>query len=123
MNTRTIKNNKKRQRRKWRVRSKLNGTATRPRLSVFKSNRHLSVQLIDDENHATLGSASTVEKNFRAENGASKSKESAKKIGEAIAAIAKKMQIDTVVFDRGPYKYHGLLAELADAARGAGLKF
>lgn len=123
MNTRILKNNKKRQRRQWRVRKKLYGTQSRPRMSVFKSNKHLAVQLIDDENAKTIGSISTQAKEYRGTDLGKKSKESAKKLGETIASIAKKHNVEEVIFDRGPFKYHGLLAELADAARTAGLKF
>ena len=123
MNSVTVKNNKKRQRRKWRVRKNLRGTPNKPRLSVFKSNRHLAVQLIDDEQSRTIASTSTLDKEFKGTSFSKKSKEAAAKIGEKIAQLAQQNAIKEVIFDRGPYKYHGLLAELANAARSAGLKF
>ena len=108
-----------RKKRTLRVRKPLKGTATKPRLSVKKSNKHLFAQLIDDENGITLASFSTMSKGERAK----KSMDSAKKIGEKIAELAKKQKVETVIFDRGYAKYHGLLAALATSAREAGLKF
>ena len=108
-----------RKRRVFRVRKKVRGTTEKPRMSVFKSNRHLSVQIIDDENSVTLASASTLQD--KSLNG--KSKESARKLGTLIADLAKKQNIQAVVFDRGHNKYHGVLAELANAARESGLHF
>ena len=106
-------------RRLFRVRKKVRGSSEKPRMSVFKSNRHLSVQIIDDEKSVTLASASTLQdKSLEG-----KSKESARKLGTFIADLAKKQNIQAVVFDRGSNKYHGLLAELANAARESGLQF
>ena len=102
-----------------RIRKKLRGSAQKPRMSVFKSNRHLAVQLIDDETGKTLASVSTLEKGERSK----KSKESAKQLGEKIAKLAQEKEIREVSFDRGPFRYHGVLAELAEAARAGGLKF
>lgn len=113
----------KRDKRKMRVRKRLRGTSLKPRMSVFKSNRHLYVQLIDDEQSKTLGAFGTDSKELRNSELAKKSKTAAKKIGERIAEIAKEKNIKEVVFDRGPFKYHGVLAELADAARAGGLQF
>lgn len=107
----------------WRVRNKIRGTAARPRLSVHKSNAHIQAQLIDDVNGVTLGSSATFAKAFRETEFSKKNKAAARKIGEEIAQIAKEKDIGEVVFDRGPFKYHGILAELANAARSAGLKF
>lgn len=118
-----IKKRAQEQKRGWRVRNKIRGTAGRPRLSVTKSNAHIQVQLIDDEGGATLGATSTFAKEFRGTEFNRRNKASARKLGERIAEIAKGKQIVTVVFDRGPHKYHGILAELADAARAAGLQF
>ena len=112
--------NKVRKKRALRVRKKLIGTATRPRLSVHKTLKHLAVQLIDDERGITLASASTLTKEM---NGMKKSKESARLIGEKIAELALEQKIEEVVFDRGRYKYHGVIAVLADAAREKGMKF
>ncbi len=117
MNKDLLKRNVRRQKRALRVRKHVRGSAAKPRLSVLKSNRHLSVQLIDDDLGITLGSAGTVQ------HGKKKSKESAKEIGTMIANLAKEKQIQTVVFDRGRYKFHGLIAELAKGAREAGLQF
>ncbi len=112
-----------RRNRALRVRKTLRGTSLKPRMSVYKSNTHIQVQLIDDENGVTLAGISTSGKELRDTEFSRKSKASARKLGEFIAGKAKEHSIKEVVFDRGPYKYTGLLAELADAARGAGLKF
>ena len=114
------KRNTVRKKRMMRVRKKLRGTAERPRLSVFKSLSHISVQLIDDEKGVTLASYSTHAKELE---GKKKSKESARLIGEKIASVAKEKKIDQCVFDRGCLKYHGIIAELANAAREKGIKF
>lgn len=105
------------------VRKKLKGTAERPRLCVVKTNKHLQVQLIDDVNAKTLGSTSTFSKEFKGTEFNKKNKASAKKLGSKIAEIAKDKQVSEVIFDRGKSKYHGVIAELATAAREAGLKF
>lgn len=115
------KRNEVRKKRKLRVRKHLRGTAEKPRMSVEKTNKNLSVQVIDDEKGVTLLSYGTRSKDF--DNKAkAKSKESAKVIGVKIAEIAKSKQIEKVVFDRGRFKYHGIIAELVSAARDAGLK-
>ena len=107
--------------RKRRIRSKVQGTAVKPRLCIFKSNANLYVQLIDDESGKTLLSASTLEK---AQKGKFKNNlEGAKAVGSLIADKAKQNKIETVVFDRAGYIYHGKVKALADAAREAGLKF
>ena len=112
--------NKQRKRRHRRVRGKITGTAQRPRLNVFRSKAHIYAQVIDDASGQTLCAASTVEKGF---GGATGNAEAAKKGGEAVAARAKEKGIDTVVFDRGGYLYHGRVKALADGAREAGLTF
>ncbi len=117
------KRNLIRKKRTLRVRSKVRGSSEKPRLSVVKSNRHLSVQLIDDDKGVTVASASTLEKGCRGTDLGKKSKEAAKEIGSRIAMIAKEKEIQTIVFDRGRFKFHGLLAEIATAAREAGLQF
>jgi large subunit ribosomal protein L18 len=117
------KRNIKRKRRVLRVRKRLKGTAERPRLSVLKTNKHISVQLIDDENHLTLASIGTNMKHLRTTAHVKKSKEAAKHVGQKIAEIAKEKSIESIVFDRGRLKYHGIIAELANAAREAGLRF
>ncbi len=106
-----------RQARKRRVRAKVSGTAVRPRMSVHRSIRALRVQLIDDTAGKTLAAASTFEIKSPL------TKAGAKKLGELIAKKAKEKKVTSVVFDRGPYKYHGRIKELADAARAGGLQF
>lgn len=106
-----------------RVRKKLRGTSSKPRLCVVKSNKHIQAQLIDDESGKTLGMVATFAKEFRETEFAKKNKSSAAKLGEKIAEIAKKNNVTEVIFDRGPFKYHGILAALADSARAAGLQF
>jgi len=106
-----------------RVRKKIHGTASKPRLSVVKTNKHIYAQLIDDDKGITLGSASTVSKNFKTTEFNKKNKVSAKKIGEAIGALAKDLKVKELVFDRGAHKYHGILAELANSVREQGLVF
>ena len=112
-----------RARRVLRVRKPLKGTAEKPRLSVMKSNKHLSIQVIDDESSRTLFSASTLTQEMKKTDLGKKSKDSAKQLGLKIAELAKQHNVSSVVFDRGRYKYHGLLAILADSAREAGLQF
>ncbi len=112
--------NKARLKRHARVRSKVSGTPECPRLDVFRSAKHIYVQVIDDVNGVTLASASTVEKDFGAYGG---NKEAAKKVGEMIAKRALEKGIENVVFDRGGYIYHGRVKELAEGAREGGLKF
>jgi len=112
-----------RTRRAFRTRNRVRGTHERPRMSVMKSNKHLAVQVIDDEKGVTLFSASTLSKEMSAMQLGKKSKASARQLGQRIAELAKQHQVLRVVFDKGFYAYHGLLAELADAAREAGLQF
>ena len=108
-----------RQRKHARVRAKISGTAECPRLVVFRSNKHIEAQVIDDVKRATLASASSVA--LKLENGSNV--EAAKKVGAAIANECKAKKIKKVVFDRGGYLYHGRVAALADAAREGGLEF
>ena len=103
-----------------RVRSKISGTAERPRLSVFRSESNIYAQIIDDAAGVTLASASTVEKAFE---GNGSNCEAAKKIGAVIAERALQQGIEEVVFDRGGYIYHGRVKALAEGAREGGLKF
>jgi large subunit ribosomal protein L18 len=110
-----------RARRHFRLRKKLSGTPARPRLVVNRSARHILVQVIDDIAGHTLVSASSLEADVRALTGDKKAK--AAKVGQLVAARAKEAGIDTVVFDRGGYDYHGRIAALADAARESGLVF
>ncbi|MBI1911251.1 MAG: 50S ribosomal protein L18 [Deltaproteobacteria bacterium] len=108
------------ERRKIRIRKKVHGTSERPRLNVFRSNKHMYAQIIDDTCGKTLAAASTQSKDF---DGNLKKAEAAKKVGELIGKIAQEKGIDKVVFDRGGYIYHGRIKALADGAREAGLKF
>jgi len=107
-----------RTRRHIRVRRKVEGTAERPRLAVFRSNKHIIAQIIDDISGITLASASTSEKSF---SGSGSNVEAAKKVGATVAQRAKEKGITKVVFDRGGYKYHGRVAAVAQAAREAGI--
>ncbi len=117
----TAKKAKDRQRRHGRVRKKVQGTAERPRLAVFRSNRHISVQVIDDRAGVTLAAASTYETDLK--GSATGNKEAAAKVGSLIADRAKAAGVTTVVFDRGGNLYHGRVAAVADAAREGGLEF
>ena len=110
----------KRQKVHRRIRKKIAGTAERPRLAVYFSNRHIQAQLIDDAAGVTIAAATTTQKG--AESGAANAKMAAK-IGEQIASSAKAKKIEKVVFDRGGFIYHGKMKALADAAREGGLKF
>ena len=112
--------NAQRKKRHMRVRSKISGTPERPRLNVFRSEKHIYAQVIDDTKGVTLCSASSVEKDFK---GSGSNKEAAKKVGKMVAERAVKKGIETVVFDRGGYIYHGRVKELAEAAREGGLTF
>ncbi|MBD1382747.1 50S ribosomal protein L18 [Metabacillus arenae] len=116
-----VSKNETRKKRHARVRSKLTGTAERPRLNVFRSNKHIYAQLIDDANGVTLVSASTLDKDLSADS--SSSTGAAEKVGELVAKRAVEKGVENVVFDRGGYLYHGRIKALADAARAAGLKF
>ena len=102
------------------IRSKISGTAERPRLAVYRSNANISAQVIDDVAGVTLVSASTLEKDFEGNGG---NKEAARQVGKTIAERAAAKGITEVVFDRGGYLYHGRVSELADGAREGGLKF
>ena len=112
-----------RERRHIRVRKKVHGTGDRPRLNVFRSLEHIYAQIIDDEQGVTLVSASTVENGLRSETDGMKKSEQAKVVGKALAQRAKEKGIETVVFDRGGYPYHGRVKALADGGREGGLVF
>ena len=112
--------NAQRLKRHARVRSKISGTAERPRLAVYRSNAHIYAQIIDDVKGVTLVAASSTEKGF---DGIGSNKEAAKKVGQMIAEKALAAGITEVVFDRGGYIYHGRVSELAAGAREGGLKF
>jgi large subunit ribosomal protein L18 len=111
--------NEARLRRHARVRTKISGTAERPRLDVFRSSRHIYAQIIDDEAGVTLVSASTMDKDFTEYGG---NIDAAKAVGEKIAKAALEKGITEVVFDRGGYIYHGRVKALAEGAREGGLK-
>jgi large subunit ribosomal protein L18 len=102
------------------VRAKSNG---RPRLSVFKSNKNIHVQLIDDANGVTIAAASTVDKELKGKIKSTSSIAAAAEVGALVAKRAKEQKITEIVFDRGGYRFHGRVKALADAAREAGLKF
>ena len=106
-----------------RIRNRFSGTAERPRLAVFRSNNHVYAQVIDDVNGTTLVSASTLEKDIKAELKNTDDQAAATKVGDVVAKRAMDKGIKTVVFDRGGYIYHGKVAALAEAARKAGLEF
>ncbi|QSO48004.1 50S ribosomal protein L18 [Alicyclobacillus mengziensis] len=112
-----------RKRRHLRVRNRIEGTAARPRLNVYRSNKHIYAQVIDDVTGSTVASASTVDKEVSAEVQNGGNVEAARKVGELVAKRAIEKGITTVVFDRGGYLYHGRVQALADAARSAGLQF
>jgi large subunit ribosomal protein L18 len=112
--------NQQRLKRHLRVRGKISGTAERPRLSVYRSNAHISAQIIDDVAGVTLVAASTYEKSFE---GIGSNKEAARAIGKLVAERAAEKGITAVVFDRSGYIYHGRVSELAEGAREGGLKF
>lgn len=116
-----ISRNEARKARHSRIRTNLVGTGTAPRLSVFRSNKQISVQIIDDEKSMTLAAASSLDKDLKITNGGNI--EAAKLVGKSIAEKAKKLKIKTVVFDRSGYLYHGRVAALAEAARENGLEF
>lgn len=112
-----------RERRKLRIRKKVNGSTERPRLSVFRSARHIYAQVVDDVSGKTLAFASTLSKDLRGMLEEDNKVEAAKKVGALIAKICKSKKIDRVVFDRNGYLYHGRVSALAQAAREAGLEF
>lgn len=113
-----------RRRRRFRVRNKVRRSAHgRPRLSVFRSNKHMYAQIIDDETGTTLVSASTVEADLFGAGKYAGNKDAAAKVGQTLAERAKAKGIEGVVFDRGVYKFHGRVAALAEAARAGGLQF
>jgi len=104
-----------------RIRKTIKGTKDVPRLNVFRSNKNIFAQLIDDESKTTLASASSIEKDLKIKNGSNE--EAAKQVGKNIAEAAKKLKIKTVVFDRSGYLYQGRIKNLAEAARENGLEF
>jgi large subunit ribosomal protein L18 len=113
------KNNERRERIKLGIRNKISGTKDRPRLSVFRSNKGLFVQVINDENGTTIASASTIELGEKAKL----NQENSKNVGKKIAEKALASGVQSIVFDRNGYLYHGNIKALADGAREGGLKF
>ena len=112
-----------RNKRHYRIRNKISGTAAKPRLAVFRSNKHIYAQIIDDEAGRTLAAASTMEADISDKVDFTNTVEAAKVVGDAVARKAMDKGISEVVFDRSGYIYHGKVQALADAAREAGLKF
>ena len=115
-----IDKNASRKKRHMRIRNKISGTESRPRLNVFRSSKNIYAQIIDDSKGVTLVSASSLEKDFNMSGG---NKEAAKEVGKIIAKKAIDKNIKEVVFDRGGYIFHGRVKELAEGAREGGLKF
>ncbi len=113
----------RRERIKRRYRATVRGSAERPRLAVYRSLRHVYAQLVDDENGVTLAAASTLEKGLAGELASKGNREAGALVGKAIAERAKEKGVETVVFDRGGFPYHGVIRAVADAAREAGLRF
>lgn len=122
MKTASSQRHSGRLRRHRRVRKKIAGTTDRPRLAVYRSNKHISIQVIDDQEGRTLASASTVEPDQR-KLGSGATVEAAERIGTLVAERAKVAGVKEVVYDRGGFLYHGRVAAAADAARKAGLEF
>ena len=116
-----VSKNETRQKRHLRIRQTLVGTAAKPRLNVFRSNKQIYAQIIDDATGRTLCSASSLDKELALTNGSNV--EAAIQVGTLVAKRALALNIEAVVFDRGGYVYHGRIKALADAARAAGLKF
>ena len=114
---------RQRMRRRFRVRRHIRGTAERPRLAVFRTDKHIYAQIIDDVAGRTLVSASTLDKQIRDSVGFGGNKQAAEAIGRAVAERAQAAGLKKVCFDRGEFRYHGRVAALADAARAAGLEF
>ncbi|MEX0612415.1 MAG: 50S ribosomal protein L18 [Pirellulales bacterium] len=112
-----------RRRRSFRVRKRLRGTAERPRLSVARSHKHISAQIVDDESGRTLAAASSLDKKLSGKLKTGGNQDAAQAVGKAIAERAIAAGIKAVCFDRGPYRYHGRVAALANAARESGLSF
>jgi len=115
-----VKNKNSRHKRKIRIRKKINGLETKPRLAIYKSNKNIYVQAIDDLNHKTIATSSSLSKDLKLEN---LSLETAGKVGELMGDKLKELGISEAVFDRGGYIYHGRVKALADAIREKGIKF
>ncbi len=122
MDTSQLNKSRRRKTRALRVRKRLRGEQQKPRLCVIRSGRHIYVQLIDDTQAVTLASTSTISKEFRSSEFNRKNKDSGKRLGLKIAELAKGFDVTSVVFDRGPFKYHGVIAAVAEGAREGGLQ-
>jgi len=109
--------------RRRRIRGKIHGSAGRPRLSIFRSTRHIYAQIINDDIGAVVASASTMEAQLRGSNGYGGNVDAAREVGKLLAERAAAKKIETVSFDRGGFKYHGRVKALAEAVRDGGLKF
>ena len=112
-----------RQRRKFRIRSKISGSSERPRLTVFRTAKHIYAQVVDDVQGKTLAAASTLSRDLRTTLSDDDKTDASKKVGALIAQMCREKKIEQVVFDRNGYLYHGRVKALADAAREAGLSF
>jgi large subunit ribosomal protein L18 len=119
----TVKSQQARERRHLRLRKKVLGTNVRPRLNVFRSDKHIYAQVIDDTTGRTLASASDIDAALKSDSDGTTKSDRAKLVGKAIAERALDAGVKLVVFDRGGYRYHGRVKALADAAREAGLEF
>jgi large subunit ribosomal protein L18 len=117
------KKNDGRERRKLRIRKRVTGTTERPRITVFRSAKHIYAQVIDDSKGATLAFVSTLSKDLRGQIGENNKVDAAKKVGALLAEMCRSKNITKVVFDRNGYQYHGRIKALAQAAREAGLDF
>ncbi len=106
-----------------RIRARISGTAARPRVHVFKSNRYVYAQAVDDAAHTVLAAACTLEKAFKEQTKNTKNKDACGRLGELLARRLKDKNIQTIVFDRGTYPYHGRVQNVADALRNGGLAF
>jgi large subunit ribosomal protein L18 len=114
---------RQRQRRRFRVRRSIRGTTDRPRLTIFRTHKHIYAQVVDDSTGRTLASASSMDRALRDGLGFGGNKQAAEAIGKAVAERAKAAGVSQVCFDRGSFRYHGRVAVLAEAARAAGLQF
>jgi large subunit ribosomal protein L18 len=112
-----------RERRKFRIRNKISGTDERPRLTVFRSARHIYAQVVDDVDGRTIAAASTLSRDLKGTLESDSKTDAAKKVGALVAKICLEKKVEKVVFDRNGYLYHGRVKALADAAREAGLNF
>jgi large subunit ribosomal protein L18 len=112
-----------REKRRARIRKKVSGTTERPRLTVYKSLKHMYAQIVDDRQGKTIAAAGTTSKSLKGELGEDEKVAAAKKVGTALAKAAKAKGVQKVVFDRNGFDYHGRVAAVAEAAREAGLEF